>query len=136
MFSFNIQKNDNTNFRTDGQSFLKTFYAQMNSSLHNINNFFNHNVICTFDGEEFVGVNNLQNKFNKMNIVRFDYQNVNNIIQPLTNNEILIHSFGQIKAYNIWNSSLGNWLVYNEIFVLEKTNEKHLVKNYMFSIQK
>ena len=136
MYSFVVQRNDNTNFRTIGQTFMKSFYTQMSTSLLNLNGFFNQNVICTFDGEEFIGVINLQNKLSKLEISRFDYQNVNNIMQPLINNEILIHSYGQLKAYYIWNSCLGNWLLYNEVIILEKINEKYYIKNYMFSIQK
>jgi hypothetical protein len=115
-----------------GSEFARAYYGKMSNSGVNVAfELFNQNAICTINTEELRGSYNWLLKMTKDGISRFEYCNLSVTYQPLANYEILVSVQGSMKALSLWGQYSGNWLRFNETFVLEKNGNKYSIRNYI-----
>jgi len=134
MFSYNWHNQED--IISVGHKFVSYYYELYDTNINLVYNFYNDDAILTFENNEYIGKDNIRNKYNLLKLNKIEHKLLNINIQPVYINsihtKIMINCVGQMRE----NQGFNNYKIYNyiETFILNQCNNNWCVQNHIFNI--
>jgi len=125
-------KNIPYNYKNIADEFCNYYYTTIDNDYLQLDNLFKPTSKFTFVNDEFIGFNNIVNKWkNEYNINSFNHNIISYNSQPIDDNTMLVKVIGSISINNIYTNSS----YFTETFVVKKDKGDNLyIHNTIFQL--